>query len=604
MKMASTKKQVKKDEVSPWILEALKVLKPPEKLTVSEWADKYRILEDKTSAEPGRWNTNRTPYLRGIMDSFTDVEVEEIVFCKGTQLGGSEAGNNMIGYIIAQDPGPTLVVYPNDDLSEFTSSKRLQPMIEISPVLNEKFLKNESKLQELNFTTMYLALTGANSAADLASRPVRYVIFDEIDKYPTNTGKEADPISLGTERTKTFANNKKIFKLSTPTLKRGPIWQEWLSSDSQYKYFVPCPHCCEYQILEFKQIRFDKSTPETARSTAYYECAKCHGKIYDAHKQQMLSDGKWEAIKKGGKRKIGFHINSIYSPWIRFGDVAYKFVESYMYPEKLMNFVNSWLGEPWEDVKQKMDSDIVYERQSEYTEGIVPNEALVLTGGIDVQKDCFYFTIRAWGYHLTSWNVLHGKVDTWDDLTYIFNQTFSSPNGKEYLVSLVGVDTGYNSEEAYEYCLDNMEWAKAVKGSSVEILQKYRRTTIDKLDSKAYGMELYIVDGGKYKDMISTRMAKENGIGSWMVYDGVDEDYAQQITSEEKVTERKGAREVSVWKKKTSHGDNHYLDCEVYAMCMADLLHVRYMVPETTKKQDEEVVPSEDGWLNNTKGWI
>ncbi len=603
MKMASTK-QVKKDEISPWILEALKVLKPPEKLTVSEWADKYRILGDKTSAEPGRWSTNRTPYLRGIMDSFTDVEVEEIIFCKCTQVGGSEAGNNMLGYIIAQDPGPTLVVYPNDDLSEFTSSKRLQPMIELSPVLKEKFMKNESKLQELNFTSMYIALTGANSAADLASRPVRYVIFDEIDKYPTNTGKEADPISLGTERTKTFANNKKIFKTSTPTLKRGPIWQEWLNADSQYKYFVPCPHCGEYQTFTFKQIKFDKSTPESARSTAYYECEKCHEKIHDAHKQQMLRDGKWEAIKKGGKRKIGFHINSIYSPWIRFGDVAYEFIASHNYPEKLMNFVNSWLGEPWEDVKQKMDSDIVYERQSEYTEGIVPNEAILLTGGIDIQKDCFYFTIRAWGYHLTSWNVLHGKVDTWDDLTYIFNQTFSSPKGKEYLVSLVGVDTGYNSEEAYEYCLDNMEWAKAVKGSSVEILQKYRRTTIDKLDSKAYGMELYIVDGGKYKDMISTRMAKENGIGSWMVYDGVDEDYAQQITSEEKVTERKGAREVSVWQKKTSHGDNHYLDCEVYAMCMADLLHVRYMVPETTKKQDEEVVPSEDGWLNNTKGWI
>ena len=188
-------------------------------------------------------------------------------------------------------------------------------------------------------------------------------------------------------------------------------------------------------------------------------------------------------------------------------------------------------------------------------------------------------------------------------MTYILNQTFSSPDGKEFLVSLVGVDTGYNTEEAYEYCLENIEWARAVKGSSTEILQKYRKTNIDKIDSKAYGMELYVVDGGKYKDMIATRIDKENGVGSWMVYDGVDDDYAKQITSEEKVTEKKGGREINVWQKKKSHSDNHYLDCEVYAMCMADLLHVRYMVPGQNEEQ-QKIQQTDDDWIGNKKGWI
>ena len=185
------------------------------------------------------------------------------------------------------------------------------------------------------------------------------------------------------------------------------------------------------------------------------------------------------------------------------------------------------------------------------------------------------------------------------------NQTYTSPSGKEFLVSLSGVDSGYNAEDVYDFCLDNSEWAMAVKGSSNEIIQKYRLAQIDKTDSKAYGMTLCIVDGAKYKSMIFSRMNKENGLGAWMVYDGVDLDYAKQITSEEKVLERKGAREVEVWKQTPSHGDNHYLDCEVYAMCMADVLKVRYMMPEVEEKNQKENVNQDDNWIKqNGKEWI
>lgn len=600
-------KQTKKDKIPKWILEALKVLKPPEKLSVSEWADKYRILDIQTSAEPGRWNTSRTQYLEGIMNAFTDVEVEEIIFVKPTQVGGTECLNNMIGYIISQDPSPTMIVYPTDTLAEFTSKKRLQPMISLSPALDDKYKANESKLLELNFNSMYAVLSGANSPSSLASRPIRYLFFDEVDKYPTNAGKEADPISLARERTKTFVNNKKIFQTSTPTLKRGHIWQAWLNADSQYEYYVPCPHCGKYQKLILKQIKWKEETksPEEAKETAYYECEHCKGIIHDNHKPHMIRNGEWRGVKENGKRKIAFHLNAIYSPWVRFGDVVYEFVSSYNYPEKLMNFINSWLGEPWEDTKSKMDSDIVFERQSEYTEGIVPDEALVLTGGVDVQKDCFYFTIRAWGPYMTSWNVLHGKVETWDEIAYIMNQTFSSLNGTTHLVNLTLVDSGNDTENVYEFCLNNQEWAMACKGSSNEIMAKYKINNIDKIDSKAYGMSLCIVDGSKYKDMINARIRKENGVGSWMVYDGVDMDYAKQVTSEEKVIERKGGRDVEVWRPKTSHADNHYLDCEVYAAAAADLLHVRYMMPQEDSNEKVSVQQeTSSNWINKDKGWI
>lgn len=222
----------KKYQTPNWILEVLTVLKPPEKLTVSEWAEKYRILDNKTSAIPGQWRTSKTPYLEGIMNSFNDPEIEEIIFVKPTQVGGTECLNNIVGYIVAQDPSPTLVVYPTLDLAEYTSDNRLQPMFKISPALKDKFDEKSKKL-ELQCDGMYIVLSGANCPASLASRPIRFLLLDEVDKYPINSGKEADPTSLARERTKTFANNKKIFQTSTPTLKTGPIWQEWENADCQ-----------------------------------------------------------------------------------------------------------------------------------------------------------------------------------------------------------------------------------------------------------------------------------------------------------------------------------------------------------------------------------
>ena len=202
---------------------------------------------------------------------------------------------------------------------------------------------------------------------------------------------------MARERTKTFAHNKKIFQTSTPTKKTGPIWQEWENADEQRRYYVPCPHCGHYQTFRFKQLKWSKEakTPEEAQATAYYECEQCGKIITDGHKVEMLRAGVWQAERKHGSRKVAFHINAIYSPWVRFGDVAYEFMKSKDFPDLLMNFINSWLAEPWENTEVKMNSDIVLERQSEYGEGVVPDGTLLITSGVDVQKDNFYFVIRA-----------------------------------------------------------------------------------------------------------------------------------------------------------------------------------------------------------------
>ncbi len=333
----------------------------------------------------------------------------------------------------------------------------------------------------------------------------------------------------------------------------------------------------------------------------------------------MLRAGQWEYIKNEGKGKTAFHLNSLYSPWVSFGDVAYEFYKSKDDPDLLMNFINSWLGEPWVQRESSMNVNIVLERQSEYEESVVPDDAIILTAGVDVQKDSYYYTIRAWGPYLTSWNIAHGEVYSWDDVEYVMNQIYESSSGEAFQVNLCAIDSGARTDEVYEFCAHNQDWAIPVKGSSNPLLARYKVSKIDKTGSSANGMSLYIVDGGQYKDMIAGRMKRPNGKGSWMVYQGCDEDYANQICSEEKVLIKKGGQSFYEWRPKKTGIANHYLDCEVYTSLAADLLHVRSFTNETkesvkpqpTQQQNNYKQESSNDypgntndWIGNTEGWI
>lgn len=576
--MASLNKAVK-----DYIATALKTLKPPEKLTVSEWAEKKRVLDSKTSAEPGKWRNSRTPYLVGIMDAFNDYQVEEIIFVKPTQVGGTETLLNMIGYIIDQDPSPTLLVDPNEQLAKYTSINRVQPMINLCPTLKDSYLDDKSKALELQFNSMYVSLSGANSASNLASKPIRFLLMDEVDKYPPCSKKEADPRSLARERTKTFAHNKKIYQASTPTTKYGAIWEEYETCDTQYHYYVPCPKCGHMQILDFKQVKYDKKSKDTdtIRHSTYYECKKCKAHLTDSDKYFMLKKGQWQTTSYNGKRKIGFHLNSLYSPWVRFGDMAVNYVESKGYLDKLQNFYNSGLGEPFELVKQTTDEQkLLNEHQSIYTEGIIPDDTFILTGGVDVQRDSYYFTIRAWGKNFKSYNVTHGHVLTWEEVDEAMNAIYLKENGEQYQVELGCVDSGDQTQMVYELCAISSEWAIPIKGTDRKMYNRYKISTVKK-EGIAEGMQLVTVDGSYYKDLIFSRISvsKENEElkGGWYVYDGCDLEYCKMMCAEHKVMERRGGVNMQVWKPKGSHIDNHYLDCEVYCTLAADLMNIREM---------------------------
>lgn len=603
--------KVRKFRCPQYIRDALRYLKPPENLTVSEWAEKYRLLDSKTSALPGPWRNRKTPYLVGIMDEILNYETEEVIFCKCTQVGGSEAMLNMIGYIIQQDPAPTMVVYPTDKLAESISDNRLTPMLKSSPTLSELYREYQSQKLELQFSGMYLSLVGSNSPSSLASKAIKYLMLDEVDKYPANTRKEADPIALARERTKTFAN-RKIYMTSTPTVREGHIWKALENADIEKHYFVPCPHCGEMIELKFDNIRWpDKEGMTTTERAdmAVYACQECGSVINDYHKDRMLREGEWRTVRQNttNKKKVAFWINTLYSPFVRFSEIALEFMNSKDDPERLQNFRNSWLAEPWEDMATRTDEDMVLDRKTDVPELIVPEWTKMLTGGVDVQKNSLYFTIRAWGDYITSQVISYGHVSGFADIDRVMNLTYRNTAGDPFVVQLCLIDSGYEADASYEYCITNSEWAMPVKGSNTQMTSHYKLSEVNRPGHKADGIQLIITDGDKYKDMIASRMHKPNGTGSWMVHAGTELEYARQVTAEHKINIRSGGKVVQKWVPKTQHIDNHYLDCEVYALAAADILGVRtlhLMDQEEQRPANQEPETPEENWINLNENWV
>ncbi|WP_320958979.1 terminase gpA endonuclease subunit [Hungatella effluvii] len=594
-----------------------KILQKPETLTVSQWAEKYRILDDNSNIK-GHWSNAITPYLVEIMDSINDSDVRMTFFCKASQIGGTSALINMLCYIIAESPAPTMIVYPSDDLAKDISNDSLKPVFRMVPEIRKIFMENSSKELRLKFKTMVLYLRGAGSPSKLASKPIKYLFFDEIDKMGGASKKEASPYNLALERIKTYKPQEKVFACSTPTLKTNYIWDLHENADEVKHYFIVCPHCGEEIELVFKQIIFDKdedhrlSVAERA-ATAVYVCQKCGCEITDGEKPRLLREGRWKVIKKRGVGKaktVGYWISSLYSIFLKWSDIVEEFLKSKDDPDKLQNFVNSWLGEAWEDTKLKTTEDTVLERQTTLPEFIIPAWAELLTAGVDVQETSLYYTIRAFGKFTTSQNITHGQVLSFSEIEQVMNSEWDTEDGRKLIVNLALIDSGYQPDATYDFCIDNSEWAAPCKGASNPMRDRYKISKVDKTDSKAYGMQLVIIDGDQYKDSIASRMKRENGTGSWMVYNGCDSEYAKQVTSEHKIMERSanGTRKMK-WVVKHSHADNHYLDCEVYAMAAAEIrgvrsLHLRDSGTDNIAQKKEGNYNPEENWIQKQDDWL
>lgn len=454
-------------------------LRPIRICTVSQWADEHRYLSSIAAAEPGRWNTERTPYLRKIMDSLSNYSTyKKIIVMKGAQLGLTEAGNNWLGYIIDNSPAPTLMVQPTEDMVKRNSKMRIDTMIDSSPNLRLKVSKMKSKsgentINQKNFPNGILLMAGANAPSGLRSVPVKNIFLDEVDAYPSDLGGEGSPIDLATARTRTFRNNKKIFIISTPTIKGASVIEaEFLKTDQNY-FHVPCPHCGCFHTLEFENLRWDKKNYNEAKMM----CPECGELISERNKPKMLKAGIWKpkCEEKIDMDTIGFHISSLYSPygWHSWGDMAKDYDEASDDPAKMKTFINTELGETTEESGERPEWRNVYNKRELYSTNTIHDDICFLTCGVDIQKDRIELEIVGWLADKQSYSidfrVLLGNTtlpDVWGQLEEILDETWERSDGISLGIVRMCVDSGYNTSEVYDFCRNHSPRAIAIKGQN------------------------------------------------------------------------------------------------------------------------------------------
>lgn len=556
---------------------------PPPKQTPSEWVEAHRILPASVSSEPGPMRLGRTPYVRGILDAAADPRIEEVVWVKATQIAGSETGRNMVAYWIDCDPGPCLIVMPDEKSAKDTIEERIRPMIETAPQLRRHMSGRawDNKLSVIKLDSMSIYVGWAGSPQSLASRPCRTVFFDECDKYPPFAGREADPISLGTERTSTYGHRRKIVKTSTPTTRNGPIWTAWEACGDKRHYHVPCPHCGAFQRLIWQQVKWPKLA-ETDKvkladqieqnRLAWYECEHCKGRIDDRHKPKMLARGRWESENPGVSKRVGFHLSAIYSPWRTFAAIAAEFVRAAGDPGATMNFRNSWLAEPFENLITKTrPSQIRDKAAGAGPVGEVALDATALIATADTQKDHFFWTVRWWGYGYRSGLVSHGICQTFEELYRICLESRFKFGDQQLSPSHLLIDSGGDrTNEVYQFALTDPGRVVPCKGSSHQMARPWTNSP------QQSGIVLRWVDTGYFKDMLA-RLINDTDGTKWMPHSSVDDDYCQQMASEHKIIDRKTGK--TKWELVTSGARNHFWDCEVLQCVAADMLQLGHAAP-------------------------
>jgi len=519
---------------------AMRLMTPPPRLSVAQWADQKRMLDSQSSAEPGRWLTSRAEYQRGVMDACSDPAVREVVFMCAAQLGKSECLNNTIGYYMDYDPCPILLMQPTLDLAMAYSKDRITAgLLKSTPSLRDKV--KDSKVKDSGNTHLHkvfpggaLSLVGSNSPSSLASRPIRVVLCDEVDRYSVSAGEEGDPISLAKRRTATFWN-RKIILVSTPTSKGASRIETAYEESDQRRYFVPCHDCETEQTLKWSQVHWDNEDHRSAR----YICEHCGSIWTDSDRNKAVSRGRWVATRPF-IGVAGFHLNALYSPWAVLADAVEEFLAARKDPMRLKTFVNTFLGETWEERGDQVDDYAISKRKESYP--AMPEEVVLLTAGVDVQDDRLEVEIVGWGAGEESWqidyHIIYGDPSAprlWAQLDEILLKTYDHPTGEDMIIRATCVDSGgHHTRAVYNYAKTRAGHRvfaiKGVGGEGKPIIGRASRNNVGKVP-------LYAVGVDTAKELHYSRLRiEEPGPGYCHFQAKRDDEYFRQLTAEKMVT--------------------------------------------------------------------
>ncbi len=557
------------------------IWKSPPNLKISDWSDRYRKLSPESSAEAGQWRTDRAEYQREIMDAFNNPSIERIVVMTSSQVGKTEIILNAIGYYIDQDASPILIVQPTLQMGQAFSKDRLSAMIRDSEKL--RGCVKDARSRDANNTTMHkkfagghLTIVGSNSAAGLASRPIRILLMDEVDRY--EMGKEGSPVALATARTKTFWN-RKIFMCSTPTIKGISIIEDAFEESDKRYFYVPCPECNHKQVLKWKNVIWEEDKPETAS----YACEECGVVIEESKKQWMVKNGEWRATNKTSN-VAGFHISELYSVWSTWGEMATNFLEAKKNPETLKTFINTALGESWEEQGDSVEYDTLLEKRLNYDHTTIPEDVLVIVAGVDTQKDRLEITLTGFGKNYEAWVIDHrifwgdpNAAGCWSDLDAFLKKRFTTETGRMIPISCTCIDSGgHSTNQVYQFTKPRQaRRVFAVKGLSVAGKPIANKPTyVGKNRAVLYG-----VGTDSAKEAIFARLSTDSNQSTLHFPSDVDEEYFKQLTAEKRVAKFIRGRKSLVWKQ--TRPRNEALDCLVYCFAAIYILNPNWDLIES-----------------------
>jgi len=574
---------------------ALEAFRPPKKLSLSEWADEYAYLSVESSAEGGRWRT--LPYQKGIMDAITDPNIEQVTVMKSARVGYSKILNHVIAYHIHQDPCPIMIVQPTIEDATGYSKEEVAPMLRDTKCLHglvseAKAKDGQNTLLQKQFPGGTLGLVGANSPRGFRRVSRRIVLFDEVDGYPVGgAGTEGDQIKLGIRRTEYYWN-RKIVAGSTPTVQDFSRIEKLFSESDQRRYFVPCPECGEMQYFVWNNIKWQGND----LNTASYSCKSCGVFIPHSKKRWMVERGEWRATAEGNGKHVGFHIwaGYSYSPNASWSNLAEEWLASKDNPEQLRTFINTVLGEVWQDeYESKVGASALMEKAAneDYEKGVPPEEVLVILAGIDTQDD--RLSLSVWGagrneeFFLLDRVKIYGspsRPDVWQQLDEILQTPYTNVNGIKMRIEVAAIDTGgHFTNEVYNYVRERTKLGMiAIKG-----IGKLRNDAFlskpNKIDYGSTGktrrgsVMLFSVAVNKIKTQMHRRLKEaEPGKGALHFYPTITSDYFEELTAEREIRkQRNGYQFDRVWVKK-SGVRNEALDEMVYAYAALHRLYQIY----------------------------
>ena len=601
---------------------AAQIVRPPPKRTVTEWATDHVIIPHGPS--PGPFSVIGREYSRGILDAFADFGLHE-----GTLVFGSQAGKTTIfltamSWIAANSPSPVLFVAPNDLLAKSLSETRWEPLLRASPTLaalipvGAERHSFKTAQQQLGGST--LNFVGSNSPANLASRPIRILILDEVDKFGLATDREADAVALAEQRTKAFANFQH-WSASTPTITTGRIWQSYMSGDMR-RYFVPCPHCSKQVLLAWSRqftllpvggseawMKWDAEAKKPDGSwdldrverSAHCECPFCHGRIETQHKTRMIRGGVWVPTYETRSHR-SWHLSSLYVNAVQcsFGSLAVKFLKAKTSPEGLQSFVTGELAEPWESQSERSERVEVVVRGDDLKTPVGEDPVRLLTIDVQARAPYYWFTVREWAKGGGSRLVACGSRNTWEELEQL-QADLKVANQHVF------VDSGYDSASVYRQCLSRGKFVQNGPGLPVHVgwlpckgrpkeegwleprTRLPRLWTISNapLEGGRAKLPLLLFNSDECRNILARLRRGVPGI-PWQLTEAADETYRRHLDAFTRRPVVRSRRVVTEWVQRSQRWDDHMLDCELMQVAAA-LFHKRLRWTWTPPRESEKI---------------